>query len=147
MKRSMMLLGPIGIAFIVSGCAFSSTARNWNGLKGLDDQPTYYLNTTKVGMNLFIVVPCFGDMGIAGLTRDMTEKIKEQGGNDVRIVQGDSESYFYGWPPFTWIITPVISTVAAEYTPSAEVYARDQEKIAKIEAEGGTTRWYKPWSW
>jgi hypothetical protein len=77
----------------------------------------------------------------------MTAQVKEDGGNDVRIVQGDSESYCYGWPPATWIITPVISTVAAEYTPSAEAFARDHAEIADQEAEGGTRRRYKPWSW
>jgi len=43
----------------------------------------------------------------------------------VRIVEGTAESYFYGWPPFTWIVTPVLSTVSAEYTPDPEVYAKD----------------------
>jgi hypothetical protein len=135
-------------AGMMTGCAFSSTARNWNDLQGPDDKPTYYLKTTKVGMNLFIAVPLFGDMGIAGLTRDMTAQIKSEGGNDVRIVQGTSESYFYGWPPFTWIVTPVISTVSAQYTPDAARYAKDQADIdAYIEKHGSTRRWYVPWSW
>ena len=81
------------------------------------------------------------------MTRDLTEEIKEQGGNEVRIVQGDTESYFYGWPPFTWIVTPVVSTVAAEYLPSAEQYARDQAEIVAQAEKGGKRRWYKPWSW
>jgi hypothetical protein len=140
-------LGLLLLAGSVTGCAFSTTARNWNGLKGLDDKPTYYLVTTKVGMNLLIAVPFIGDMGIAGLTRDMTEEIKSEGGNDVRIVQGTSESYFYGWPPFTWILTPVISTVSAEYTPDAARFASDQAKIDESIKKHGTWRWYMPWSW
>ncbi|HSQ00286.1 MAG TPA: hypothetical protein VL049_23955 [Candidatus Dormibacteraeota bacterium] len=140
-------LGFLLLAGTVTGCAFSSTARNWNGLNGLDDTPTYYLVTTKVGMNLFIAVPFIGDMGIAGLTRDMTAEIKSEGGNDVRIVQGTSESYFYGWPPFTWVLTPVISTVSAEYTPDPARFASDQAKIDESIKKHGTWRWYMPWSW
>jgi len=30
-------------------------------------------------------VPFLGDMGISGLTRDLTKDIKKEGGNDVRI--------------------------------------------------------------
>jgi hypothetical protein len=140
-------IGLILVAGTITGCAFSSTARNWNGLQGLDHQPTYYLTTTKVGVKLFIAVPFIGDMGISGLTRDMTAEIKAEGGNDVRIVEGTSESYFYGWPPFTWIITPVISTVSAEYTPNAERYAKDQAAIASSLEKHGHFRWYLPWSW
>ena len=133
------------LGLLSTGCTFSSTAKNWNGLKGTDDKPTYYMTTTKVGMNLLIVVPFLGDMGIAGLTRDLTAEIKETGGNDVRIVQGSSESYFYGWPPFTWVITPVVSTVSAQYEPNPEVYAKDQATMVEEGTE--KSRWYKPWSW
>jgi len=147
MKRVVILVGLVCATLSVCGCAFSTTAKNWNGLKGMDEKPTYYMTTTKVGLNLLIAVPFIGDMGISGLTRDLTEDIKEQGGNEVRIVQGTSESYFYGWPPFTWIITPVVSTVSAEYEPSQEEYDKDQGVLAEAETQGGTRRWYKPWSW
>jgi hypothetical protein len=147
MKCSHLLSGFVGLALALSGCAFSTTAKDWNGLKGLDDKPTYYMTTTKVGLNLLIAVPFIGDMGISGLTRDLTEYVKSEGGNDVRIVQGTTESYFYGWPPFTWVITPVVSTVSAEYEPSPEQFAKDQAVIAEETKEGSTARWYKPWSW
>jgi len=129
------------------GCAFRSTAKDWNGLMGLDYQPTYYTTTTKVGVKLLIVVPFLGDMGISGLTRDLTKDIKKEGGNDVRIVEGASEAYFYGFPPFTWLVTPVLSTVSAEYTPDAEQYAKDQAYIAEHTHEGWGHKWYRPWSW
>jgi hypothetical protein len=147
MKCSHALCGIALLSLTLGGCAFSTTAKDWNGLKGPDDKPSYYMTTTKVGLNLLIAVPFLGDMGIAGLTRDLTEYVKEQGGNDVRIVQGTSESYFYGWPPFTWVITPVVSTVSAQYEPNEEQFAKDQAEIKQTIEEGGTSRWYKPWSW
>lgn len=146
MKRFAIASAVITLIAATTGCTFSTTAKDWNGLEGQFERPTYYTSTTKVGLNLLIAVPFMGDMGIVGLTRDLTEQIKAAGGNDVRIVQGDTESYFYGWPPFTWIITPVVSTVAAEYQPSAEEYQKDQAEIGEI-AKTGRTRWYKPWSW
>jgi len=146
--RRTTVMGSVLVGTIAfQGCAFSTTAKDWNGLQGLDGKPTYYMATTKVGLNLLIAVPFMGNMGIEGLTRDLTAKVKEEGGNDVRIVQGSSESYFYGWPPFTWVITPVVSTVSAEYTPSEEVYARDQAAIAAEATQTSSSRWYKPWSW
>jgi hypothetical protein len=103
------------------------------------------MTATKVGVRLLIVVPFLGDMGISGLTRDLTRKIKEEGGNQVRIVQGDSEAYFYGWPPFTWIVTPVVSTVAAEYYPGPGAYQKTEEDLSQQGYD--TRRWYVPWSW
>jgi hypothetical protein len=132
-----LLLLPLG------ACAFSTQAKDWSGLQGLDGKPTYYIKTTKVGLNLFIAVPLIGNMSISGLTRDLTSDIRARGGNEVRIVQGTSEAYFYGWPPFTWVITPVISTVAAEYTPNEETYRRDQIDYRDHDPK----RWYMPWTW
>src|SRR5262245_44272836 len=143
LKRSTMICTRLpALSFtvlFVSGCAFSSQAKDWNARTGLDQKPTDYINTTKIGLNLLIFIPFMGDMGISGMVRDMTAEIKGEGGDEVRIVQGDSENYWYGWPPFTWIITPVISTVAAEYYPSPEQHKKDMEEIAKTEAEGGTS--------
>jgi hypothetical protein len=134
-------------AFLVSSCSFSSKATDWSQRVGLDKKPTTYINTTKIGLNLLVFVPFMGDMGISGMVRDMTAKVEEEKGDEVRITQGDSENYWYGWPPITWIVTPVISTVAAEYYPSEEQYKKDQQAIAETEEAGGTRRWYMPWTW
>ena len=142
-RFSLILLA----GWTLSGCAFSSMAKDWNGLSGLDGKSTYYMTTTKVGLNLFIGVPFLGDMGITGLTRDLTRDIKGEGGENVRVVQGSSENYFYGWPPFTWIVTPVLSTVSAEYDPDKTTYAKEQEEIRKKKEVGSTSRWFMPWTW
>jgi hypothetical protein len=147
MQHVQAVAGVLLVSLSLGGCAFRSTARDWSGLKGLDGQPTYYTTTTKVGLKLFIVVPFLGDMGITGLTRDLTADIKKEDGNDVRIVEGTSESYFYGWPPFTWLITPVVSTVSAEYAPDPARYAKEQAKNEQRRGEGWSRKWYKPWTW
>lgn len=118
-------------ALLLSGCAMHSTSKDWNGLVGASGEPTYYKATSKVAVKLFIVIPLIGDVSIDGMIDDMTEEIALAKGNYVSIVQADSENYWYGYPPFTWIITPVINTVAAEYRPDALAYKEDQAKILK----------------
>ena len=127
-----------------SGCAFSSTAKQWNTLVGPQGKPVFYKATTKVGFQLLIIIPFLGDMGIDGLVDDLTKEIKAEEGDTVRIVQGTSENYWYGFPPFTWGLTPVISTVAAEYIPGEAALAAEQKVVESGERE---PRWYKPWSW
>lgn len=106
------------LAATSTGCAFHSTATEWNQRLGDDGDPVFYTTTTKVGAKLGIVLPFLGRLGIDGLVEEMTGSIAERGGDRVRIVQGSSENYWYGFPPVTWILTPVVSTIAAEYHPS-----------------------------
>ena len=131
MVRMAIWMMVLGAALLSSGCAFHTTAKDWNGLKGIDGKPAYYEKTTKVAFNLLIAVPLIGNVGIDGMVRDLTADIAEVNGDNVRIVQGSSENYWYGFPPFTWVLTPVVTTVSAEYTPDREIYVRDQQGIHK----------------
>lgn len=122
-----------GLLFMFTGCAFHSTSKNWSGLMGIDGKPAYYKKTSKVAFNLFVMVPLLGNISVDGMVEDLTEAIAEENGNNVRIVQGGSENYWYGFPPFTWILTPVVTTVSAEYTPNSEIYIVDQAVIRSDE--------------
>ena len=119
----------LAFGLLVQGCAFHSTAKEWHGRMGPDGKPVYYVSTTKVGLNLLIILTLFGDTGIAGMVDDLTEEVAEKGGDNVRIVQGSSENYWYGFPPFTWILTPVVATVTADYHPDLATYEEDQAKL------------------
>lgn len=132
------------LAFMFGECAFHSTSKNWHGLMGIDGNPAYYKKTSKVAINLFIVVPVMGNVNVDGMLEDLTEAIAEEKGNRVRIVQGGSENYWYGFPPFTWILTPVITTASVEYTPNPETYNQDQKEIRDDEENGSglnPTKW------
>jgi hypothetical protein len=125
------ILGMIMATGLLNGCAIHSTSRDWNGLMGSSGEPTYYKSTSKVALKLVVVIPFLGDVSIDGLIDDVTENIAEENGDRVRIVQADAENYWYGFPPFTWIITPVVCTVAAEYLPEEESYQKDQQAISE----------------
>ena len=129
---------------LLCSCTFQSTARRWNERVDERDETIYYTTTTKVGLQLLVLLPFLGDMGIDGLVNDLTSHVRTEGGDHLRVVQGSSENYWYGWPPFTWILTPVISTVSAEYTPTPERVEQDRALVA--EAEESTWNWL-PWNW
>lgn len=138
------LIAVVSFVFLFSGCAYHSTSKNWNGLMGADGKPTYYKETSKIAVNLFVGIPLFGNVSIDGMMEDLTGAIAEENGDHVRIVQGGNENYWYGFPPFTWILTPVITTVSAEYTPHTESYEKDQEEIRNTRENGSglnPTKW------
>ena len=135
MQPSLRLALPLLLVLGLGSCAFHSTARSWNERVGPDGEEVFYKSTTKVGVNFLVVLPFLGDTGINGMVADLTEDVAGEGGDHVRIVQGSSENYWYGFPPFTWILTPVISTLAAEYRPSEEQLRQREEERAAEEAD------------
>ena len=135
-RQAKCIIMLVGFLLILNGCAYHSTARNWNGLTGSDGNPTYYKTTTKVGLKLFVAIPFIGNNSIDGMIDTLTSEIAGAKGDHVRIVQGSNENYWYGFPPFTWILTPVLTTVAAEYTPDQTTYIKDQKEIREDEKKG-----------
>ena len=112
---------------LLQGCVFHSQATAWNGRVGVNGKPVNVTTTTKVGFKLGIVIPFLGNMEVPGLVDSLTANIKNANGDKVRIIQAAQENYWYGFPPFTWILTPVISTVTADFEiPSEEPRAKPE---------------------
>jgi len=119
----------------LGGCTFSSTATRWNGCVGPDGRPVYVMTHTNVGVNLLIIIPTLGRTSLPDEIDKLTDQIATEKGDNVRMVESSSENYWYGFAPFTWVLTPVITTVSGEYHPSVEVLAKDQAEQAAKRAE------------
>ncbi len=119
---------------LCAGCAFHSTATHWNETVGPNGEPVWVKSTSNVGLNLFVVLKIAGGTNIDGMIDELTKEIGAEGGDRVRIIQSSTENYWYGFPPFTWIFTPVITTVAADYEPADEALA---EELAEQSEKNG----------
>lgn len=123
---------------LATGCSLHSTATEWNGVVGENGRPIFVRTTTNIGLNVGIVLPVLGSTSIGEMVDEATEEIARYGSDKVRVYQTTSENYWYGFPPLTWIFTPVITTVSVDYEPSekerAEV-ARDKGEQAVRQAE------------
>lgn len=117
MRRVLPLLA---LSLVFASCTFHSTAKQWNRRVGVDGAPVFYTATDKVGLNVLIILPFLGSTGIDSMVAELTAEVERRGGDKVTIVQGSGENYWYGFPPFTWVLTPVVSTLTAEYQPSRE---------------------------
>ncbi len=132
MKRTLFPL--LLLAALSTGCAFHSTATHWNGTVGPNGKPVFVKSTSNVGVNLFVILKLFGGTDADGMIDELTEEIAGERGDHVRIIQSSTENYWYGFPPFTWIVTPVITTVAADYEPHEEVLAEELAEQAEEDA-------------
>ena len=111
------------IAALPAACSLSSTATHWNGRVGVEGQPIFVETTVNVGFNLGIIIPFLGNTTMDSMINVTSGEIAEKGGNRLRVIQTSSENYWYGFPPFTWIVTPVVTDVGIEYEPSARELA------------------------
>jgi hypothetical protein len=121
-------------AFALTGCTTSSTARKWNDRVGPDGKPVYVKSHTTVGLNVGIFIPLLGATTLPKQIDRLTKDIAAENGNVVRMIETSRENYWYGWPPFTWVLTPVITTVTGDYEPSPDVLANDRAKEEKEKA-------------
>ena len=119
-KQWQLWCGSLLMVMMSSSCALHGTADNWNGLVNQAGKEVYLDSTTKVGFNFLMVIPGLGRTSLDGMVEEATKNISKQNGNFVRVIQGSTENYWYGFPPFTWIFTPVLSTLTVDYRQSAE---------------------------
>lgn len=125
LKSPSRLLLFLSLDLSLFACTFSDTATHWNGCLGPNGRPVYVKTDTNVGLNFLIALPFLGHTSLPRQIDVMTREIAEEQGNTVRMVESRAENYWYGFPPFTWILTPVITTVAADYEPSAQALVKE----------------------
>lgn len=113
---------------LAAGCSLHSTATHWNKRVGPDGKPVFIQSSTNIGFNVFIAIPFLGNITLDTMMDEASAAIATEDGDHLRTIESGSENYWYGFPPFTWIITPVLTTVSVEYQPSAAA-------LQKVEAE------------
>ena len=131
---------PIGLLFLLvafaftSGCTMTSTSRQWHARVGPNGKPIYIKSHTNIGFNIGIIIPIVGRTTLPKEIDRLTEDIATEQGDDVRLIETSTANYWYGWPPFTWVVTPVITTVTADYEPSPDQLAKDLAEQEKKKA-------------
>jgi hypothetical protein len=133
--RNSSFLSSLTLCILLGGCTLPSTANHWNSRVGPDGESIYVKSHTNVGFNLFVGIPLFGSTTLPAEIDLLTHEIADEGGDKVRMIESSTENYWYGLPPLSWILTPVITTVTADYHPSPEVLAKDQAELEKEKKE------------
>jgi len=110
-------------ALSFGSCAFHTTATRWNGHVGPDGEPVFVLNSQYIGVQLGIVLPLVGSTQVDRMIDESTAWIREHEGGHLRLVETETNNYWYAIPPLTWLFTPVGTSVTFEYRPSAQALA------------------------
>ncbi|HTL60901.1 MAG TPA: hypothetical protein VL261_04570 [Nitrospira sp.] len=98
----------------LSGCAFTSRAPDFNGLKDIDGSDAVHINMTKAAIHFAVIEPFIGDASLKGAVSDFTEEARKEGAQRVRIVQSDETTLWWILPPVSFLFTPKFTNVAGE---------------------------------
>ncbi|MFG0319900.1 MAG: hypothetical protein ACF8XB_21695 [Planctomycetota bacterium JB042] len=114
-----MKLSHLGVAIVAllaaTGCTWQDHATDFNGLTDHDGHKVTHMNQYMLGLNLLITQPLYHDSTLETNTALLTAEAKAEGANGVRIVQSDESTWWWVFFPFSLIITPVSSNVAADF--------------------------------
>jgi hypothetical protein len=111
MSASVSIIGSL----LLSGCALTSTAPNFNGLKNFDgSEAPVHINMTKAALHFAVVVPFIGDASLDGAVEEFTKAAKKAGADRVRIVQSDETTLWWIFPPISFLLTPKFTNVAGD---------------------------------
>ena len=97
-----------------------STATHWNGHLGADGQPVFVLTSSYVGFNFAILMPLVGRTTIDEMVDEASRRITDLHGSHLRLVETETNNYWYGVPPLSWLFSPVVTIISFEYRASEQ---------------------------
>lgn len=118
MYRRALTLLMLAAFVLAQGCVFHSKAVDaYNGLNGPDGKQKMHINTSTLALHLLMAEdkPLWGDASLNNTVSQMTAELAASA-SDVQIVQSSTYSYWWAFFPFTVVLTPMTSNVAANGT-------------------------------
>ena len=102
--RNVFNLASALLLLTFSGCAMTSKAPDFSGLKDVDGSDAVHINMTKAAVHFAVAMPFIGDASLEGAVRDFTEEAKKEGAERVRIVQSDETTLWWILPPVSFSV-------------------------------------------
>ena len=69
------------------------------------------------------MLPFVGSTNIDKMIDESTKWVMSHEGSNMRLVETETNNYWYTIPPVSWFLSPVMTNVTFEYQPSATALA------------------------
>ncbi|MEL6432084.1 MAG: hypothetical protein AAFU73_21910 [Planctomycetota bacterium] len=112
-QRLSRSLPPLA-ALALSSCTLHSVATDFNGVDGVRGVPVEYQTTSTWALNGLFVFPLIGNASKATVIDEFTKEAAARGASRQRIVQTSSLTYWFIFPPLSFFIHPVNTTVEGD---------------------------------
>ena len=112
--RLIVCIVAIAVVCAVASCSMTSAAKDYSGLSIPEGDPTAHVNTTNIAIHVLFSTPVLGDATLPAVIEDCTTAAKQEGAGNVRFVQSSVTTYWWIFPPFSFVIHPVVGNAAAD---------------------------------
>ena len=99
---------------LLSGCTSHSQVTDFHGVDGIRGVPIEYQMTTTWALHGLFVIPLIGDASTGPVVEAFTEEAAARGSERVRIVGTSSSVYWWVFPPISFFVHPVSTTVEGD---------------------------------
>ena len=97
--------------FLGSGCASNTHVDKFNGVPGMRGEPVEYQQTTVWALHGLFIYPLSGDARLENVVNEFTAEARKRGATRINIEQTNSLAYWFIFPPISFFIHPVKTTV------------------------------------
>lgn len=118
MRPLPTLLG-LALVSILPACVMHSHATEFHGVDGVRGVPIEYQTTTVYGISALFVFPLYGDTSKTNVISEFSREAAARGSERVRITQTSSSTYWWVFPPISFFIHPVSTTVEGDIETDA----------------------------
>ena len=110
----MRLLALPILLLTTSGCVFHSHLLDDHGVMGIRGEPIQYQTSTSISLRAVFLFDLIGDASTIGTAESFLEKAAEKGASRARIVNSSSTTYWLIFPPLSFFLHPVVTTVEGD---------------------------------
>lgn len=105
------------LVMLCTSCTTTRRATTFNGISTPDGKPIAHLSTSNMAIHFLATQPLLGNATLDGTLDDFTRAAREENATKVRIVQSSVMNWWFIFPPFSFVLTPVSSNVAGDVLP------------------------------
>lgn len=117
MRKCFLGIFFLGLAILLNSCSSKYKMTDYEGLTTPYGKPLGHIHVSRLAFHLLGKFSVVGNASINKTTTDFLNEAKALGAKKVLIEHTERTSYWFGFPPFTLLITPVITSVSGTALP------------------------------
>ncbi len=101
--------------FVSAACTTTHThSVEYNGVAGLRGEAVEYQSTTRYALHFLFIFGIVGDAGQDATVDAFTKEASSRGAKRVTLKQTSTSTYWYVFPPLSFLVHPVSRTIYGE---------------------------------
>ena len=119
-----LFIAPVCFSLFLTSCSFHTHANKFNGIPGVNGEPVEYQQTNTWALHGLWIFPLIEDATLENSVNEFSLEAKKRGATRINIEETSSFTYWFVFPPFSFFVHPVNTTVSGNVE-------RQKVKIAK----------------